>query len=324
VVEDFFQLDRILLGRDNEALAFDEIQVVEKWESYLQKRKEDARTIFLAASSASLLSGEFASRMNGRYLLKELFPFSFGEFLELTHKVPSVESVEEYMEIGGFPEYIINRKEEVLFRIMDDILYKDIVVKHGIKHYRALYQLAIFLISNLGSYYSLHKLKNTIGISSIRSVADYVSYLEDAYLLYSVPKYSKSIKQQIANPRKIYCVDTGLARALSLSPTQDMGDKLENLVYLHLRRKQKTIYYYSELFECDFILPGEDGVASAIQVCYNLDQANYIKKMKGLEAAMKDLKLTEGVIVTFDQEESMELKGGVVRAIPVWKYLLGD
>jgi len=321
---DFLQLDRILLGRDNEALAFDEIQVVENWDSYIQKRNEESRTVFLAASNASLLNGEIGVQTNGRYLLKEIFPFSYGEFLEATQKVPSVESIEEYIETGGFPEYISDRNEDVLHRIMEDILFKDITVRHGIKQYKALYQLAIHLISNIGSYYSLHKLKNSIGISSIRSVADYVSYLEDAYLLFSVPKYSKSVKKQMANPRKIYCVDTGLARALSLSASQDLGDKLENLVYLHLRRNQKSINYYSELFECDFVVLSKEGPASAIQVCYNLDQANYVKKLKGLEAAMKDLNLTEGIIVTFDQEEHIELKGGMVRAIPVWKYLLGD
>jgi predicted AAA+ superfamily ATPase len=322
-MEDFLQVDRTLLGRDNEALAFDEIQVVEGWDSYMLKRAEDSRTIFLAASNAALLRSDFGTKMNGGYLLKEIFPFSFGEFLEISGKVPSVESVEEYIDAGGFPEYLRTRNEEVLYRILEDILFKDIAVRHGIKQYKALYQLAIHLISNPGNHYSLHKLKNSIGISSIRSVADYVSFFEESYLLFSVPKYSKSKKKQIANPRKIYCVDTGLARALSLSTSQDMGDKLENLVYLHLRRKQKSIYYYSELFECDFIVLNEEGPATAVQVCYNLDQANYIKKLKGLEAAMKDLKLTEGIIVTFDQEESMEVKGGIVRAIPVWKYLLG-
>jgi predicted AAA+ superfamily ATPase len=322
--EDFLQLDRTLLGRDNEALAFDEIQVVEQWDSYILKRAEESRSVFLAASNATVLSEDFKARLHGGFLLKEIFPFSYGEFLEFTQKVPAVESVEEYMESGGFPEYLSSGNEEVLYRILEDILFKDIAVRHGIKQYRALYQLTIHLISNLGKHYSLHKLKNSVGISSIRSVADYVSYLEDAYLLFSVPKYSTSIKKQMANPRKIYCVDTGLARALSLSSTQDMGDKLENLVYLHLRRKQKDIYYYSEMFECDFILLQEEGPASAVQVCYNLDEANYIKKLKGLEAAMKDLGLTEGTIVTFDQEESMEVKGGTVRAIPVWKYLLGQ
>lgn len=322
--EDFQLLDRILIGRDNEALAFDEIQGVENWESYIQKRKKESRSLFLAASSATILKGEFGTGMDGKYLLKELFPFSFGEFLELTHKLPSVETVEEYMEVGGFPEYISSRKEEVLFRIMDDIILKDIAVRHGIKQHKALYQLAIHLISNIGSPYSLHKLKNSIGISSIRSVADYVSHMEDSYLFYSVPKYSESIKQQMANPRKMYCVDTGLARLLSLSHSQDLGDKLENLVYLHLRRSQKSIYYYSGLFDCDFVVLSKDEAPSVIQVCYNLDQDNYVKKLKGLEAAMLDLNLSEGIIVTFDQEERIELKGGAVRAIPVWKYLLGQ
>jgi len=321
--EDFLRLDRILLGKDNEALAFDEIQVVEAWGNYILKRIAEERSIFLAASNASILSGEMGASLEGKYVLKEVFPFSYAEFLELTHKVPSSESVEEYIAVGGFPEYISSRNDEVLFRIMDDIIFKDIAVRHGIKQHKALYQLAIHLISNIGSYYSLHKLKNSIGISSIRSVADYVSYMENSYLLFSVPKYSESLKKQMANPRKIYCVDTGLARVLSLSQSQDLGDILENLVYLHLRRSQKSIYYYSELFECDFIVLNEDEAASVIQVCYNLEEANYVKKLKGLEAAMLDMNLSEGIIVTFDQEKTIELKGGSVRAIPVWKYLLG-
>ncbi len=316
--KDFSRLDSLLFGRANESLAFDEIQAIDNWEEYIHLRQSEARNIVVVASIASIKYNGFS---NG-FQVREVFPFSFGEFLKVIHQDPSAETIEKYLKIGGFPEYVKSRNEEVLLRLFDDIIYREIVVRKGIKQHEVFRQLAIHLIGNFSRYYSLNNLKNLFGIGSVRSVADYIAYLEDSYLIYSVPKYSESIKKQIANPRKIYCVDTGLARVTSVSLQQGNDQLLENMVYMHLRREGNPVYYYSGLFECDFIVTNNNRPVSAIQVCYDLNQNNLVKELKGVELAMKELNLDEGTIVTLDQEETFELKNRQIRAIPAWKYLV--
>ena len=300
---DFTRLDEIISEGTYEAIALDEIQSVDNWESYVRMKQEESQHILITGSNASLLDSEFSTKLTGRYLSKEIFPFSFMEFLEISEGTPSADSMEQYLEMGGFPEYLKIRNEEILYRLMDDIIYRDIAVRHGIKQHKVLRQLATYLISNSAKLYSLNNLRKILSIGSVRSVADYVSYLEDSYLIFSVPKFSYSLKKQIANPKKIYCIDTGLAGVNSISLSGDLGRKLENLVYLHLRRSQKLVYYYAEEHECDFIVVRKGEPVLAVQVCYKLTQDNLDRELKGLESAMKDLKIGNGVIVTFDQED---------------------
>lgn len=316
--KDFSRLDSLLFGRANESLAFDEIQAVDNWEAYIHLRQSESRNIVVAASVGSIKHNGFSEG----FQVREVFPFSFGEFLKVIHQDPSAETIQKYLKIGGFPEYVKTRSEEVLLRLFDDIIYREIVVRQGIKQHDVFRQLAIHLIGNFSRYYSLNNLKNFFGIGSVRSVADYIAYLENSYLIYSVPKYSESIKTQIANPRKVYCVDTGLARVISVSLQQGEDQLLENMVYLHLRREGNPIYYYSGLFECDFIVTKNHKPVSAVQVCSDLNQNNLVKELKGIELAMKDLKLEEGIIVTLDLEETFEIKNRQIKAIPAWKYLM--
>jgi uncharacterized protein len=132
------------------------------------------------------------------------------------------------------------------------------------------------------------------------------------------------LKKQIYNPRKIYCIDTGLAGANSLSMSKDYGRKLENLIFLHLRKTSKTVFYYSEKNECDFIVVQNGQPTEALQVCYQLTTDNLSRELKGLEEAMTELKLENGLIITYDQEDSFILNGKSVKAIPAWKYLIAD
>jgi uncharacterized protein len=167
----------------------------------------------------------------------------------------------------------------------------------------------------------MNQLKNLFSIGSVNSISNYIEWLEDSYLIFSIPKFSFSLKKQIYNPRKIYCVDTGLAGANSLSMSKDYGRKLENLIFLHLRKTCKTIFYYSEKNECDFIVVQNGQPTEAIQVCYQLTTDNLNCELKGLEEAMSELKLESGLIITHNQEDSFEVSGKAVKAIPAWKYL---
>lgn len=320
-LEDFTKLDDIAAKQTWEILAFDEIQHVPGWEKYIRAKLENKQKIIITGSNASLLSREFGTRLTGRHITKELFPFSYAEFLQFSGLQQNADSLLQYSDRGGFPEYLKIMEEEILFRLMDDIIYRDIAVRYGIRQHQLLRQLAVYMISNIGKLYSLNNLRKVFGFGSVRSVADYVSWFEDSYLIFSLPKFSFSVKKQIVNPRKVYCIDNGLADVNSLSVSKDTGRKLENLVYLHLRRNYTVLYYYAEKHECDFIIVQKGQPVKAVQVCYHLNPDNLDRELKGLEEAMIELKITRGEIITFDQEDSFKVGGQEVRAIPAWKYL---
>ena len=320
-LEDFRKLDDIASGQSRGIMAFDEIQHVTGWEKYIRSRIEEKQKVIITGSNASLLSREFGTRLTGRHITKELFPFSYGEFLKFSGLKPNADSLSLYLDQGGFPEYLKIMEEEILFRLLDDIIYRDIVVRYGIRQHQMLRKLAVYMISNIGKLYSHNNLRKVFGFGSVRSVADYISWLEDSYLLFSLPKFSFSIKKQIVNPRKVYCVDNGLASVNSLSVSKDAGRKLENLVYLHLRRSHTELYYYNEKQECDFIIVHKGRPVSAIQVCYHLDPDNLATELNGLKDAMAELKVNHGEIITFNQTDSFNVGGKEVKVIPAWKYL---
>ena len=320
-ISDFTKIDEIIAPKLPDVIAFDEIQNIPQWERYIRTKQDEGYQVIITGSNASLLSKEFGTRLTGRYLSSELFPFSFVEYLQFSDLAANSISLAGYLEFGGFPEFIKTQDEEILFRLLDDIIYRDVAIRHGLRQTHILRQLAIYLISNSGKLYSLTNLKNTFGIGSVRSVADYITWLEDCYLIFSIPKFSFSLKKQIFNPRKVYCVDTGLAAANSLSMSKDSGRKLENLIFLHLRKIYKTIFYYSENFECDFIVVQKNQPIKAIQVCYELTPDNIARELNGLREAMVELKIEDGKIITFNQEDSFIENNKTIQAIPAWKYL---
>lgn len=196
---------------------FDEIQNVPQWEKFVRKKQDDGTKIILTGSNASLLSRELGSQLTGRHLDYELFPFSYPEFLTMKNQKPDAALLSDYLQKGGFPEYLKFDDTNILFRLTDDIIYRDIAVRYGIKNDELLIQILIYLITNSGKLFSYNKLKKLFSLVSSNTIINYVSFFENGYLLFTVPKFSHSLKKQIYNPKKVYSVDTGLTNALSLS-----------------------------------------------------------------------------------------------------------
>jgi predicted AAA+ superfamily ATPase len=159
-------------------------------------------------------------------------------------------------------------------------------------------------------------------VGSANTITEYLAYLEDSYLFHFVPKFSYSQRKQMVNPRKVYTIDTGMITVNSGSFTDDDGRKLENLVYLHLRRKFREIYYFSERKECDFVVFKKGAPIDAIQVCFDLNADNLDRELDGLLAALTELKLKEGRIVTLDQKDEYKKDGCIIKVIPCHEYLL--
>ena len=319
-LEDFTKLDEIV-GDEIRHYFFDEIQNVEKWELFIRHLHDRDKRIAITGSNASLLSKELGTRLTGRNIQIELFPFSYTEYLMFLQLENNLTSFNLYLEDGGFPEYIKSKHKEQLQQLFKDIVYSDIIVRHGIRQAKTLIDIALFLIANVGKEYSLNGIKNTFGVGSANSVADYIHWLEDSYVLFSIPRFSWSLKSVSINPKKVYCIDTGFAQANSLSFSEDTGRLLENCVYLALRRKYKEIYYFKEKGECDFIVKEAQDILHIIQVCAEIHPDNKAREVNGLLAALTFFSKTEGLILTLNQEDVLMINDVKVRLLPVWKWL---
>jgi len=225
------------------------------------------------------------------------------------------------MKIGGFPEYLKTANPDILDTLVDDILYRDIAVRHNIRDVKSLKRLITFLISNVGNLVTATKLTQQLGIKSSATILDYFSYFEQSYLLYLMPKFSYSYRPQIVNPRKIYLIDTGLVDVVSITFNQDMGRKMENVIFLELRRQNKELYYYNENgFECDFVVCKNNVAVQLIQVCYDLNPENSTREQRGLLDAMDFFKLNKGTIVTLNQQDVILHQGKRIDNVPAYVF----
>ena len=321
-IEDFRVLDEVIEERKAKWLFFDEIQLVKGWEVYVRSKLEQGFNVMVTGSNSTMLSKELGTRLTGRHIDYALYPFSYTEFLGFTKQTASVETMEKYLDCGGFPEYVQYGDARILTDLISDILYRDILVRYNIKDESAMKSLFVFLMGNIGNLTSANKLVNAIGVKSSATVAAYFSYLENSYLVRFMPKFSYSYKTQMLNPKKVYSIDLGLHKVSSPSFLQDRGHKLENEVYLELLRKGYELYYYSENgHECDFVACKNNAPEMLLQVCERLNHENEKREVAGLLEAMNNLHVEQGVVVTLDQEDLMYVDGRKLRVVPVWKWL---
>lgn len=316
---DFPKLERLRDEMGKTSILLDEVQSVEGWEIFARSLHEKGDKLFITGSNASMLSRELGTRLTGRYKQIELFPFSYTEFLLFKMLPPGEESFESYFLSGGFPEFLQNQDQDYLRTLFRDILTRDVAVRRNINNETALIRLGVFLCSNVGKPFSYSRMGSLLEIKSVRTVIDYCDYLEESYLFDLIPMYSPSIRKQLANPKKAFCVDPALAAANSLSFSKDLGRKLENYVYLHLRRSFKEIHYFQNKdSECDFVVKWNEEIIGAVQVCWEINTDNLHREIKGLKSALTETQAPKGVLLTWNQDDLLE----GLAVVPVWKWLL--
>ena len=267
-----------------------------------------------------MLSKELGTKLTGRHISKELFPFSYQEFLQFTKQTEGETSSETYITGGGFPEYLKTGLPEVLMQLFNDIIIRDIALRYNIKNITTLQQMAVWLVSNCGKLFTGNSLRKMLQIGSSSSIMEYLSYFNDAYLFFYVPRFSFSGKVQLVNPKKIYCIDNGFIQHNSISFTPDNGRLLENMVFLHLRRKTKEIYYFAEKNECDFVVFQQKKPEGIYQVCWQLDQDNLDREIAGLSEALDFFGVNEGKIITFNQADSFNIDNKKILAQPFYEW----
>jgi uncharacterized protein len=322
-LRDFVRLEEVFSESGNSDLFFfDEIQNVDGWERYIRTLLDKRKTVIITGSNASLLSRELGTRLTGRHRTIEIYPFSFNEFLSLKKAKPSIKLFDNYFNSGGFPLFLNESDEAVLQELFNDIIARDITVKYSLRNAKLVKELALNLISNVGKEFSYQKLKKNYSTGSVNTVISLVGYYEESYLLFTVPQFDYSLKKQQVNAKKIYCIDNGLINSNSVSFSGDTGRKLENLVFVQLKRMGSDVFYFSKDSECDFIARFPNKQLKTYQVCFSLTEDNKDREINGLLEALRHIKQKEGIILTYDQKDEFEVDGNKIIVMPVWEWLL--
>lgn len=334
---DFDNLRELFLeifGEQN-VFFFDEIQNVYGWEKFVTRLFREGCKVFVTGSNARLLSSELATALSGRHRVVKLYPFSFKEFLDF-NKFPVKEFYRvkergllkkyfhQYLKAGGFPETIKNQDKEDLRQLHQDILIKDLIVRFKIKDVKSFRELSLFLLSNTAGLISYNNLKKVLEFKSVTTVKNYVDFLEESYLNFSLFKFDYSIKKQIINDRKVFSIDTGLINAVAFSFSENYGHILENLIFLELKRRNRNVFYHKNKKECDFVIKEGRKIVGAIQVTKDLTAENKEREIDGLLEAMSAYNLKRGFIITKDEESEMHLKGKKIFIVPAYKWLLRE
>jgi predicted AAA+ superfamily ATPase len=319
-VGDFQKLDEVM-PQNTEAYFFDEIQNVPSWEIFVRQLHDRGAKVFVTGSNASLLSKELGTRLTGRHLRHEMFPFSYQEYLLFTKQKKSFVSIKRYLKEGGFPEYLGSLNPDILQTLLKDIVLRDIAIRHQVRNTHILLDITLFLLSNIGKECSYNSLKKSFGLGSANTASDFLSWLEDSYLLFFLPRFSWSAKNISVNPRKVYAIDNGLMDANTLSFTEDQGRLLENAVYLFLRQRYVSLFYFRENKECDFVVFENRKCKLLIQVCWELNHDNRSRETEGLLEAMKFFKKKEGMIITLNQRDIIKIGDYQIELIPAADFL---
>jgi len=314
---------------------FDEIQNVDGWERFIRRIFDEGYKIFVTGSNAKLLSSELATHLTGRYVKIELFPFSFREILSFHHVNPAklssstiseiVTLFDDYLLKGGFPEMIKYNDNEYLTRVYEDILYKDLIVRYKIKNIKQFKNLSQYLFTNFTNSISYNSLKNVLNIKSSTTVQEYISFLEESYLLFELYKYDFSLKKQFVSNKKIFAIDNGIRNRIAMMFSSDRGRFLENLVFIELKRRRKELYFYKTAnhLETDFLYY-ENEHFHLLQVSYGLDDMRTREReIKALITATRELPQTKCMLLTYDEEDTIVKNGVEINVLPAWKWLLG-
>ncbi|MGQ9848356.1 MAG: ATP-binding protein [Bacteroidales bacterium] len=329
ILEIFFEL----FGT-NGVFFFDEIQNVNGWEKFISRLFNENYKIFITGSNAKLLSSELATSLTGRHLTLNLFPFSFREYLsyhnfnlkefyDTKDKSKIKKYFAQYLEYGGFPEVVKSRNKNELVQLYQDVLIKDLIVRFKIKESKAFRELGLYLLSNISSLVSFNNLQKFLGIKSVTSVKNYIGFLEEAYLLFNVPKFDFSLKKQMINNKKIYAIDSGLYEAVSFKFSPNKGRLLENVVFLELKRRGNEVYYFKDKYECDFLIRHGNKITGAIQVTDSIAfPETRRREIAGLTEAIKKHSVKSALILTDDHEEEFKIGSKKIIVMPVWKWLI--
>lgn len=317
----------------------DEIQNINGWEKFARRLADSKYHVMITGSNAKMLSAEIATTLGGRFVSREVLPFSFAEYLAYkgimldrnweyspSQCLQVKQLLSSYFQYGGFAETFDKLdKREWLNSLYQKIIMGDIVERNAIRNPRVFRLLARKLADSVMQPTSLTRLQNLI-ISAGEKVSMpimkvYLEYMCQAYLLFEVPNLASSLSEQ-ATTQKRYFIDNGI---LNIFLHDDMPKLLENIVAIHLHKRfnndtEYRLFYYNKGVEVDFCVPEE---RLAIQVSYNIEYVQTAEReIGGLCKFLKRYPDYKAMIVTYDQEKDLVVDNKNITVIPLWKWLI--
>ncbi|MDR1181884.1 MAG: ATP-binding protein [Bacteroidales bacterium] len=312
----------------------DEIQIVKNWEKFARRLVDNGYRVYITGSNAKMLSSEIATTLGGRYMVKNVYPYSFPEYLSAHginvseknavfkfHK-DIVKLHETYFRFGGLPETIrVSDKREWLGNLYQKIFFGDLITRYQVRNDFALRVLIKKLAESVKQPSSFNRLANMASSSgkkiSTDTVIDYLTYLKESWLIFPVENFLAKLADRERN-KKYYFVDNGI---LNLFLFDSSAALLENQTAIQLRRLfGNEIYYFQDNIEVDFFLPEQ---RMAIQVCYSMDDIETRKReINALLQISKRWEISDFLIITKDEEEVISIEGIEIKVVPIWKWLL--
>jgi len=356
IVDDLDSLLRIYFevhpeNKDKEIHLFlDEIQNVEGWERFVRRVMDSENVqVYITGSSSKLLSREIATSMRGRALSYLILPFSFREYLKAQgveiERYPSSSKkariffhLNNYLEMGGFPEIVMEEDHELGIRIINDykevMLFRDIVERFNVKNILALKFLFNAMVASTSSTFSANKFYNDLKSRGFHigknTVYEYSSYLEDTHAIIMLRAFDYSMRKREQSLPKPYPIDPGFLRLQGPRLSWDLGPAMENVTAIELVRQlsEKTnsgIHYWKDAQqkEVDFVITNGGEVIALIQVCYDMkSKVTSDRELRSLVKSGETLSCDSLFVITWDEEGTHQVAGKVIEMIPLWKWLL--
>jgi uncharacterized protein len=325
-------------NKENFYLFLDEIQEIDGWEKFVRRIYDTfTKNIFITGSSAKLLSKEIATSLRGRCISYEIYPLSFKEFLKFKNieldsistrgKANIIKSFNEYIDIGGFPEcFFMNNdlRKRTIKDYMHVMIFRDVIERYSLRNSNAVHAYFKRNISNFAREYSINKFYNELKSMGVKitkdSLYEFNRYFDEAFIILPLFNYyQNSFKNEI---NKFYLIDHSFSVVDTFKLSENKGLIIENIVFIELKRREKDVFYYKALIECDFVIKEKEKIVEAIQVCYILNKENKDREIKGLLEAMNKHKLKQGLLLTYDDEEEIIIDKKKIIIKPVWLWLL--
>lgn len=328
-----------MYGARKPLVYLDEIHNITGWEKFARRLADSKYRVFITGSNARMLSKDIATTLGGRYIVREVFPFTFAEYLtyyglELKKnweydpelRLQIVRMFDTYFHFGGFAEaFRLNDKREWINSLYQKILLGDIIARNEIRNGNAIRLLARKLAESVMQPTTqtrlLHIVKSSGSNISRNTLSDYLQYMDDAYLTFGLPNFTDSVAERTYN-RKRYYYDNGLLNNFLFSGESKL---LENVVAIDLveryrKEEEDSIFFYNKNVEVDFYVPDE---ALAVQASYSIDDPMTCEReVRALRKLAEIFPVRRAVIVTYDEERTIAEEGLAIEAMPAWKWLL--
>lgn len=337
-LEDFATLQECFfeLFGEQHTYYFDEIQNVAGWETFVRRLYNEGNKVVVTGSNARMLSRELGTHLTGRYISVEVYPFSFAEYLQLRQIEPSqkdfyllsgrsmlLERFRDFLEKGGFPKYLQTESVRYLSSLYESIVFRDVMARNGLTNDKEIQELVFYLASNATKRVTYSSLGKTIGIRHPETIKNYLEYIQQTYIIFQLLKYAPSVKTQMLSPKKVYFIDNALVSRMGFNTTDNVGVKLENVVFIELKRRGYSLFYHADKKECDFLVREGGRITQAYQVTVKMeDEKTRKREIEGLQEAMDAYQLSEGCIITMDEQEELVVDGKAIHVVPAWEWML--